>query len=158
MSTTSNCAEAQMRIRKPIEQVFDAFIDPDKTKNFWFTKGSSKLEKGITVTWEWEMYGIKTEVYVKDIIPNENISIEWGGNDKSLVDFNFVALSDGSTYVMIKQYGFSITGEALHEAIKDATGGFTTVVDGLKAYLEHGINLNLVGDKFPKEVMDHGAR
>lgn len=32
--------------------------------------------------------------------------------------------------------------------IVDTTGGFTTVLDGLKAYLEHGIKLNLVEDKF----------
>jgi len=40
--------------------------------------------------------------------------------------------------------------------IKDSTGGFTTVLDGLKAFLEHNINLNLIADKFPKEVAQHG--
>ncbi|SJN17484.1 hypothetical protein FM120_00535 [Sphingobacterium faecium PCAi_F2.5] len=35
----------------------------------------------------------------------------------------------------------------------DSTGGFTTVLDGCKAYLEHGIDLNLIADKFPKQVM-----
>jgi hypothetical protein len=34
-------------------------------------------------------------------------------------------------------------------AININTGGFTTVLDGLKAYLEYGIELNLVKDKFP---------
>jgi len=29
-------------------------------------------------------------------------------------------------------------------------------LDGLKAYLEHNIRLNLVADKFPKEVSNHG--
>jgi len=37
------------------------------------------------------------------------------------------------------------------EAIKNNTGGFTTVLDGLKAYLEYGIKLNLIGDKFPQQ-------
>ena len=41
------------------------------------------------------------------------------------------------------------------DTVKDATGGFTTVLDGLKAFLEHGINLNLIADKFPKEVSQH---
>jgi len=35
--------EAQMLIRKPVSTVFNAFIDPDVTKHFWFTKGSDKL-------------------------------------------------------------------------------------------------------------------
>jgi hypothetical protein len=30
------------------------------------------------------------------------------------------------------------------------------VLDGLKAYLEHGIDLNLIADKYPKEIMNHG--
>jgi uncharacterized protein YndB with AHSA1/START domain len=37
---------AEMLIRKPVKEVFNAFVDPEKTKNFWFTKGSDKLEKG----------------------------------------------------------------------------------------------------------------
>ena len=36
--------EAKMLIRKPVSQVFEAFIDPALTSNFWFTKGSDKLE------------------------------------------------------------------------------------------------------------------
>lgn len=31
-------------------------------------------------------------------------------------------------------------------------GGFTTVLDGLKAYLEHKIILNLTTDKFPERI------
>jgi uncharacterized protein YndB with AHSA1/START domain len=37
-------AEAQMLIRRPAEVVFEAFIDPEQTKHFWFTKGSGRLE------------------------------------------------------------------------------------------------------------------
>lgn len=39
--------------------------------------------------------------------------------------------------------------ERVIEVIKNNTGGFTTVLDGLKAYLEFGIELNLISDKFP---------
>jgi len=147
-------AEAQMLIRKPVAEVFEAFIDPAITKHFWFTKGNDKLEAGKTITWEWEMYNVSTKVFVKEIFPNKKIVIEWGEPATS-VEFNFKTLSDGSTFVTIKHYGFNKTGDELLEAIKDSTGGFTTVLDGLKAYLEHNINLNLIADKFPKEVGRH---
>ncbi|MGN6532130.1 MAG: SRPBCC family protein [Ginsengibacter sp.] len=147
--------ETQMRIRKPVSEVFNAFIDPAITTNFWFTKSGGPLQVGNTITWEWEMYGISTQVLVKDIVPNKRISIEWG-NPATTVDFEFTVLTDGSTYVVIKNYGFKETGDELIEVIKNNTGGFTTVLDGLKAYLEHGINLNLIADKFPKEVSNHG--
>jgi uncharacterized protein YndB with AHSA1/START domain len=139
--------ETQMLIRKPVQLVFEAFIDPAITKNFWFTKGSGKLKAGETVLWEWEMYQMSIKVFVKEILENQRISIEWG-EPATTVDFEFTALSEGTTYVVIKNYGFDLTGEALMRAINDNTGGFTTVLDGLKAYLEHGIHLNLIADKF----------
>lgn len=151
----SKCAEAQMLIRKPVTDVFKAFIDPTITKNFWFTKGSDKLEVGKTVTWEWGMYNISTTVCVKEIIPNKKIIIEWD-DPATIIDFGFIALSDNTTYVTIKNYGFDKTGDELLQIIKDSTAGFTTVLDGLKAFLEHNINLNLIADKFPKEISQHG--
>lgn len=142
--------ETQMLIRKPVQEVFDAFIDPTITTKFWFTKSSGKLEPGKKIIWEWEMYNASGEVHVLEIIPNQLIKIEWG-DPLTTVEFVFSAFSDTSTYVMIKNYGFPFTGVKLIEAIKDNTGGFTTVLDGLKAYLEFGIELNLVGDKFPSK-------
>ena len=141
--------ECQMMIRKPISEVFQAFVDPEITTKFWFTKSSGKLEKGKTVVWEWEMYGVSDKINVVELKPNEKISIEWD-NPTTTVDFEFSELSKDTTYVIIKNYGFHQTGNDLIEAIKNNTGGFTTVLDGLKAYLEFGIELNLVRDKFPQ--------
>lgn len=147
--------ETQMLIRKPAATVFQAFIDPNITTNFWFTKSSGPLAVGKTVTWEWEMYGVAINVIVKKMVQNKMISIEWG-DPATIVDVNFNALADNATYITIKNYGFKETGNDLLETIKDSTGGFTTVLDGLKAYLEHHINLNLIADKYPKEVSRHG--
>jgi uncharacterized protein YndB with AHSA1/START domain len=141
--------ETQMMIRKPAAIVFNAFIDPVITTKFWFTKSSGPLEEGKTVTWEWEMYKVSSEVTTKKIIPGKLISTEWG-NPVTTVDYEFTALTESTTYVVIKNYGFNLSGKELIAAVMDNTGGFTTVLDGLKAYLEYGIELNLVGDKFIK--------
>lgn len=141
--------EAQMLIRKPIEDVFEAFINPEITTNFWFTKSTGKLEEGKNVTWEWEMYGAKSDVKVLQIIPNQLIKTEWGESSTN-VDYEFKEMENG-TLVIIKSFGFSQTGEDLLEIINDNTGGFTTVLDGCKAYLEYGINLRLIEDKFPSK-------
>ncbi|HEY0670239.1 MAG TPA: SRPBCC family protein [Sphingobacteriaceae bacterium] len=149
--TTTNMptVECQMMIRKPVEKVFQAFIDPAITSKFWFTKSSGPLETGKTITWEWEMYGVSDNVKVRAIIPNEKITIEWD-NPSTIVDFEFTSLTQDTTYVVIKNYNFQQEGDDLIEIIKNNTGGFTTVLDGLKAYLEFGIELNLVRDKFPQ--------
>ncbi|WP_198674149.1 SRPBCC family protein [Chitinophaga alhagiae] len=155
MENNNAYVEAQMLIRKPAARVFEAFIDPAVTCHFWFTKSSGKLEAGKTVTWEWEMYNVSTKVVVKEIIPDVKIAINWS-DPVTAVDFNFQSLQDGSTYVVIREYDFKQTGDELLGIIRDSTGGFTTVLDGLKAYLEHGIDLNLIADKFPKAVAQHG--
>ena len=143
------CAEAQMIIRRQASEVFEAFINPDVTKNFWFTKSTGKLEVNKKVTWEWEMYGASADVLPKEIIKDKKIIFDWGDPPRT-VELIFQALEDNSTFVTIKECGFNQTGDELIEAIKGSTGGFTTVLDGLKAYLEHGINLNLIADKFLK--------
>lgn len=150
------CAEAQMLIRKPVEEVFEAFIDPAITKNFWFTKGSGKLEVNKKVTWEWEMYNVSTPVVAKEIQRNEKIVFEWDEDPKT-VEFKFKTLSDGSTFVTVTECGYNMAGNELLEVVKRSTGGFTTVLDGLKAFLEYNINLNLVADKFPEGVFDNDA-
>ncbi len=146
--------ETQMLIRKPVVEVFQAFINPESTTNFWFTKSSGNLIKGEEIIWEWEMYNVSTKIKVKEIVQNKLISIEWD-DPTTTVDFEFTEVTEESTYVVIKNYGFSQTGTELIDAVKNNTAGFTTILDGLKAYLEHGIKLNLVGDKFPQIKPSH---
>jgi hypothetical protein len=98
------------------------------------------------------MYGASTNVLTREIIPEKLIRTEWG-DPVTHVDYIFTALTADITYVVIKNYGFQLSGDELIETIKDSTGGFTTVLDGLKAYLEHGISLNLVADKFPDKLL-----
>lgn len=141
--------EAQMLIRKPSALVFEAFINPEVTINFWFTKSSGRLEPGKKVLWQWEMYNVATEVSVKEVVPNQKIAIQWG-DPSTTVEFTFTEMDAVRTYVVIKNYGFAQTGEDLMREVIDSTGGFTTVLDGAKAFLEHGIRLNLIADKFPQ--------
>ena len=141
----------QMLIRKPVTEVFQAFINPEHTTKFWFTHSSGNLEEGKTATWKWEMYGVSSEVRVNKIIPNELISMVWGEPEEN-VDFTFKASKDGNaTHVVIHNYGFAEKDDALLAKLMDTTGGFTTVLDGAKCWLEHGFSLNLIKDKFPKE-------
>ena len=141
--------EAQMMIRRPVAVVFEAFVNPDITTSFWFTKSSGRLALGKKVIWEWEMYGVATEVEVLEVVPNQQIRIQWG-DPATTVEFVFTEMEEGYTYVVIKNYGFGQEGEDLLREVIDSTGGFTTVLDGAKAFLEHGLALNLIANKFPQ--------
>ena len=151
MSTIKPILEAQMLVRRPAAVVFEAFTNPEVTTNFWFSRSSGNLEPGKAVTWEWEMYNVFSKVTVIEVLPHSLIKIEWG-DPATIVEFHFKALDTDSTYVVIKNHGFIETGDELIQVVMDSTGGFTTVLDGLKAYLEHGIQLNLIADKFPPGI------
>lgn len=141
--------ETQMLIRKPVAEVFNAFIDPAITTKFWFSSSTGPLKEGKIVQWDWDKYQVKSKVMVFNILENKLIQIAWGEDPKTSVDFIFEAVSVEQTYVTIRNYDIPLQGSELIKFIIDATGGFTTVLDGLKAYLEHGLVLNLVEDKFP---------
>lgn len=53
------------------------------------------------------------------------------------------------TYVKIRNYDIPLQDQALIDFVIDSTGGFTTVLDAAKIYLEHDIVTKLVEDKFP---------
>ena len=145
-----------MLIRKPVSEVFDAFVNPAITTKFWFTKSSGRLEAGKQVQWDWEMYGISIPVTVKTLERDQRIVIEWPGyGSPTTVEWNFIACEDGTTFVRITNEGFTGDGDALVKQATDSTQGFTLVLAGLKALLEHDIRLNLVPDRYPKGVEEH---
>lgn len=145
-----------MLIRKPVADVFDAFVNPDVTTNFWFTKSNGRLEAGKQVQWDWEMYDISIPVTVKAIELNKSIIIEWPGySGRTTVEWTFESQGDGGTFVSIMESGFSGAGDELVKQVTDSTQGFTLVLAGLKAFLEHNVKLNLVADRFPKGIAAH---
>lgn len=153
--TKAPAATTEMLIRKPVAEVFGAFIDPSVTTNFWFTRSSGRLEAGHEVRWDWEMYGASTSVLVKGIEPNKRIVIEWDGySGRTTVEWRFSARADGTTYVVITESGWTGDGDELVKYVAESTQGFTWTLAGLKAFLEHGIKLNLVADKNPDAHKD----
>ena len=70
-------ARATMLIRKPVEKVFNAFVDPAVTTKFWFSRSSGPLRAGETVTWYWDHYGFSADVHLTVLEANRRIDIEW---------------------------------------------------------------------------------
>jgi len=145
-----------MLIRRPVEDVFEAFISPEITTKFWFTKSSGRLEAGRQILWEWEMYNVSAPVTVKAIEQNKRIVIEWPGySSPSTVEWIFAPQTDGTTFVSITEAGFTGNGDELLKQVAASTQGFTLVLACLKALLEHNIQLNLVADRYPEGIDQH---
>jgi len=143
--------QAQMLIRKPVGEVFEAFVNPAITTRFWFTKSSGRLEPGKVVRWDWEMFGLGTAVRVKAIEQDQRILIEWD-DPPCPVEWQFSPRGDEATLVSISNWGFRGSDDEVVAQAIDSKGGFTMVLAGLKALLEHRIDLNLIADQFPDGV------
>jgi len=151
--TIEPIAKAEMLIRKPPSEVFEAFVDPRITCRFWFTKSTGRLVPGKRVTWTWEMYNASMDVDVKEVDAHRRIVVEWPYNGfPTTVEWIFTPYGDDATYLSVTNSGFKGDGDKLVKDALSSTGGFTWVLAGLKALLEHGIELNLVADAYPKGV------
>jgi uncharacterized protein YndB with AHSA1/START domain len=145
-----------MLIRTPVADVFEAFVNPEITAKFWFTKSSGRLQAGAQVQWDWEMYGISIPVTAKAIEPNTRIVIEWPGyKSPTIVEWLFKPQPDGTTLVSITEAGFTGDGNELVKQVADSTQGFSLVLAGVKALLEHDVRLNLVADRYPQGIEEH---
>lgn len=152
-------AKAEMLIRKPVAEVFEAFINPDITTKFWFTKSSGRLVVGKQVKWEWEMYGAFDLVNVKELEQDKRIVIEWGlaHGLPTTVEWIFTARADNTTFVSITHSGFTGDGDEIVSKALNSAGAFAIVLASLKALLEHNINLNLIADHSPDKIKKSSA-
>jgi uncharacterized protein YndB with AHSA1/START domain len=153
--TKAPIAKTGMLIRKSVGEVFEAIVNPEITSKFWFSKGSRRLETGKTVQWDWEGYDVSITVTAKAVEPNKRVLIEWPGySGPTKVEWTFQLLPDGTTFVRVSESGWTGDGDQLVRYVADSTQGFTLMLAGLKALLEHNVRLNLTTDRYPKGVED----
>jgi len=150
MSQTNDpIAKAEILIKKPIAEVFNAFTQPNRITQFWFDKCSGPIEKDASIEWTWTIFDITIPVKVMSYKENENIIMSWGsGHDQSILEWNFTKRSEQTTYVSLINRDFRGNIDEKITTALDTTGGFNLVIAAAKAYLEHGIKLNIVNDKF----------
>jgi uncharacterized protein YndB with AHSA1/START domain len=79
--------------------------------------------------------------------------VDWqASSGPTTIEWIFTPLPDGTTFVTITNSGFSGEGDERVKQALDSTEGFTFVLAGAKAWLEHGVQLNLVPDRFPQSM------
>lgn len=141
---------SELLIRRPIAEVFEAFVDPGITSRFWFSRGTARLLAGTELDWHWEMYGVSTRVRVLAVEPNRLIRVDWDiENEPTRVEWRFSERGPGQTWVEVENSGFAGDAEARLAAALDSTGGFALVLAGAKIWLEHGIEPDFVLDRHP---------
>jgi uncharacterized protein YndB with AHSA1/START domain len=140
-----------MLIRRPCEEVYEAFINPEITSRFWFTHSSGRLDGEDEIIWKWGMYGVTTPVKVRYLHRNEKIIIDWG-DPAITVEWTFVSRSDDMTFVEIRSSGFAGNADESVAAAIDTADGFALVLSGAKLWLERGLLSDFIGDRHPDGI------
>jgi uncharacterized protein YndB with AHSA1/START domain len=138
------------RISKPVHEVFEAVVDPQKLSGYFTTGGAKgRLETGATVTWDFADFPGAFPVHVVEVVQDKRIVLHWGAADgtpdqggsyETTVTMSFEGLEDGRTLVSIAESGWRDSAAAQKAAFGNCEG-WTGMLCALKVYIEHGINL-----------------
>jgi uncharacterized protein YndB with AHSA1/START domain len=140
---TDQLAKATMLIRRPVAEVFEAFVDPEKITKFWLESTTGPLAKGALVSWRFMVPGATETVRVTAFEVPQRIAFDW--SDGVSVRMNFEEHDKRATRIAVEVTGFR--NQNAVEEIMNATEGFSIVLCDLKTLLETGRSANLVKDK-----------
>jgi uncharacterized protein YndB with AHSA1/START domain len=138
--------QVQLKIRKPVSEVFDAVVNPKKLAGYFVARATGPLEPGKTVKWNFPeaQFSEPFDVTCREVAANERIVFEWpsveGGGGMNRVEMNFKPIDPQNTMVQISESGWTDTAKGYERAFGN-TAGWMHMVAAMKAYLEYGINL-----------------
>jgi len=133
--------KAALQMLKPVAEVFDAIIDPEKMSNYFISKSSGKMEEGKTIMWRFPEFDMEFPVRVGKIEKNKYISFYWDVDGiELLTEITLTQRANNSTLVSITEKSRE-NDEAGIKWLMGNTEGWANFLACLKAYLEYGINL-----------------
>ena len=132
--------KSKMKILKPVSEVFDVFVNPEKIGNFWFTTSSCKWETGKTVTLTYDEYTAEFDIFIVKVLSEKKIVFEWGPAEEKRTNTILFEISDNSsTIVTTLEEGWQENENLTDELLKNKEG-WVYMLTCLKAYLENGVN------------------
>jgi uncharacterized protein YndB with AHSA1/START domain len=139
--------QVQLKILKPVEEVFQAVVDPKKLSGYFTKTASGPLVEGATVMWSFAEMPGEFPVKLLQVEKDARIVLRWeaaeGGYDTT-AEMTFEPLDGGATMVRIRESGWRDTPKGVESSYGNC-GGWMHMACCLKAYLEHGINLRAGG-------------
>lgn len=131
-------AKATLQIQKPVEEVFEAIVNPEQMTKYFISESSGRMETGKELTWEFGDFPGKFPVKVMEVQSNKSVSFVW--DEETVVNITLDEQPDKSTVVKVAE-GEKELSEKNLKWLTDNTSGWANFLDCLKAYVEHGINL-----------------
>jgi uncharacterized protein YndB with AHSA1/START domain len=134
--------KVSLKIQKPLHDVFEAIVDPEKMSNYFISKSTGRIEEGKTLTWQFPEFDMKFPVRIDKVEMDKYISWYWGNaaeNEETKVELSLQQMNDG-VFVTVTEKSRD-NDEAGIKWLAGNTGGWANFLACLKAYLEYGIHL-----------------
>ncbi|MGG0239236.1 SRPBCC family protein [Bacillus rhizoplanae] len=129
----------KLKILKPTNEVFEAFVDPSKIGDFWFSSSSERWEQGKTVTLRYDEYDAQGDIEIMEVEINKKIVYQWV--EGHIVTITLKELDNSSTIIEVNEEGFKENDNELISQLIDNKEGWVYMLTCLKGYLEYGVNL-----------------
>jgi len=131
-------AKATIQIQKPVEEVFEGIVNPEKMTKYFISESNGRLETGKELIWKFPEF--PNECPIKEIKVENNRSISFVWDEETIVKIALETQPDKSTIVRVTEDGKENNPNNLKWVIEN-TEGWANFLACMKAYLEHGIQL-----------------
>jgi uncharacterized protein YndB with AHSA1/START domain len=133
--------KAALQIQKPVNEVFEAIVDPLKMSNYFISEGSGRMETGKIIRWKFPEFDIEFPVKIGKIEKDKYLSFTWEIDGiELLVEMMLDSKGASDTLVTITEGKRENNKEGI-KWLSGNTEGWANFLACLKAYLEYGINL-----------------
>lgn len=141
-------SNAAIQIQKPIEEVFDGIVNPEKMTRYFISESTGRLETGKDVLWKFPEFEEKFPIKAVKIEKASKISFVW--DPDTIVTITLEKMPDDSTVVRVNENGKELNEANLKWALENS-GGWANFLAYMKAYLEYGIELRKGAFDFMKK-------
>ena len=141
MKTNTLEVKAAIQISKPVNEVFEAIVDPLQMTNYFISKASGPMEENKKIIWRFPEFDMDVPVRVGKIEKNKFITFYWDNDGVELLtEMILTPKTNNSTLVSITEKSMENDEDGIKWLIGN-TEGWANFLACLKAWLEYGINL-----------------
>ena len=141
MKTKTLEVKAAIQISKPVNEVFEAIVDPAQMTNYFISKSNGRMEENKKIIWRFPEFAMDVPIRTGKIEKNKSITFYWDSDGiELLTEMTLTPKANNSTLVSVTEKSRE-NDEAGIKWLIGNTEGWANFLACLKAWLEYGINL-----------------
>jgi uncharacterized protein YndB with AHSA1/START domain len=124
--------KAALQVLKPVAEVFEHIVDPEKMKNYFISESSGRMEEGALLKWKFP-----------EMEKDKYVSFYWDGamdGEQTFIEMNLQPVTTEITFITITEKS-KPNNEAGIKWLKSNTEGWANFLACLKAWMEYSVHL-----------------